>query len=44
VDAGAIQAIEGDLGLLATVTNEEPTSGGSDRMTEAATEKTWPPA
>jgi hypothetical protein len=39
VDAGAILAIEGNLGLLATVTNEEPTAGGSDRMMEAATER-----
>jgi hypothetical protein len=39
VDAGAIQAIEGDLGLLATVTNAEPTAGGSDRLTEAASEQ-----
>ena len=39
VDAGAILAIEGDLGLLITVTNEEPTTGGSDRMMEAATER-----
>jgi hypothetical protein len=39
VDAGAILAIEGDRGLLVTVTNEEPTAGGSDRMMEAATER-----
>jgi hypothetical protein len=38
VDAGAILAIEGNLGLLVTVTNAEPTKGGRDRMTEAATE------
>ena len=38
VDAGAILAIEGNLGLLVTVTNEEPTTGGRDRMTVAATE------
>jgi hypothetical protein len=39
VDAGAILAIEGNLGLLVTVTNEEPTTGGNDRMMEAATER-----
>jgi hypothetical protein len=39
VDAEAILAIEGNLGLLVTVTNEEPTTGGSDRMLEAATER-----
>jgi hypothetical protein len=38
VSAGAILAIEGDLGLVATVTNEEPTTGGSDRMMEAPSE------
>lgn len=38
VDAEAILAIEGDLGLLVTVTNAEPTRGGSDRMMEAASE------
>ena len=38
VDAETILAIEGNLGLLATVTNTRPTTGGSDRMTEAATE------
>jgi len=38
VDAGTILAIEGNLGLLVTVTNAEPARGGSDRMTEAATE------
>jgi hypothetical protein len=38
VDAGAILAIEGNLGLLVTVKNAEPTKGGRDRMTEAATE------
>jgi hypothetical protein len=39
VDAEAILAIEGNLGLLVTVTNEEPTTGGSDRMLEAASER-----
>ncbi len=38
VEAGTILAIEGNLGLLVTVTNPEPTTGGSDRMMEAATE------
>ena len=38
VGAGTILAIEGDLGLQVTVTNEEPTSGGRDRITQAATE------
>lgn len=38
VEADTILAIEGNLGLLTTVTNGEPTSGGRDRMTEAATE------
>lgn len=36
VGAGAIQAIEGDLGLQVTVTNEEATIGGSNRTTPAA--------
>lgn len=39
VDAGAIQAIEGNLGLLVTVTNEEPTNGGRNRLTDAPTER-----
>jgi hypothetical protein len=39
VKAEAIQAIEGNLGLLVTVTNVEPTSGGRNRLTDAATEK-----
>jgi hypothetical protein len=39
VDAGAIQAIEGNLGLLATVTNAEPATGGTNRLTNAVTEK-----
>jgi hypothetical protein len=39
VDAEAILAIEGNLGLLVSVTNEEPTTGGSDRMLEAASER-----
>ena len=38
VEAGTILAIEGNLGLLITVTNAEPATGGSDRMTDAATE------
>jgi hypothetical protein len=38
VEAETIRAIEGNLGLLVTVTNTDPTSGGRDRMTEAATE------
>ena len=38
VEAGSILAIEGDLGLRVAVTNEEPTSGGYDRVTMAATE------
>ena len=39
VEAETILAIEGDLGLLVTVSNDEPTSGGRDRITQAATEK-----
>jgi hypothetical protein len=39
VEAEAIQAIEGNLGLLVTVTNSEPTGGGRDRSTEAPTER-----
>jgi hypothetical protein len=39
VDAETILAIEGNLGLQATVTNAEPTHGGRDRLTDAATEK-----
>ena len=39
VEAGAIQAIEGDIGLLVTATNEDPMTGGSDRMMEAPTER-----
>jgi hypothetical protein len=38
VEAGTILAIEGNLGLLVTVTNAEPATGGSDRMTDAATQ------
>jgi hypothetical protein len=38
VDAETILAIEGNLGLFVTVTNAEPTSGGTDRLTNAATE------
>ncbi|MGD8403532.1 MAG: baseplate J/gp47 family protein [Anaerolineales bacterium] len=39
VDAGAIQAIEGNLGLLVTVTNEESTRGGRNRLADAPTER-----
>ncbi len=39
VEAKTILAIEGDLGLLVTVTNAEPTTGGRDRLREAATER-----
>jgi Baseplate J-like protein len=39
IEAGAILAIEGNLGLQVTVTNAEPTSGGIDRMADAATER-----
>jgi hypothetical protein len=39
VETGTILAIEGNLGLLVTVTNAEATSGGRDRQTEAATEE-----
>jgi len=39
VNAGAIQAIEGELGLSMTVTNEEPTTGGRNRQTDAPTER-----
>lgn len=39
VEAETILAVEGNLGLLATVTNAEATSGGRDRRTEAATEE-----
>ena len=39
VEAETIQAIEGNLGLLVTVTNKEPTSGGRNRLTDAATER-----
>lgn len=39
VDTAAIQAIEGDLGLHVTVMNDKPTTGGSDRLMEAATER-----
>ena len=39
VDAETILAIEGNLGLQATVTNAEPTHGGRDRQTNAATEE-----
>ena len=39
IEAETILAIEGNLGLLVTVTNAEPTTGGRDRMREAATER-----
>jgi len=39
VEAETILAIEGNLGLLVTVTNAEPTTGGRDRMADAATER-----
>lgn len=39
VEAGAIRAIEGGLGLQVAVTNAEPTSGGSDLVSTAATEE-----
>ena len=39
VDVGTILAIEGNLGLQATVTNAEPTTGGTNRLTSAVTEK-----
>lgn len=39
VKAGTILAIEGDLGLRVTVNNAEPTTGGSNRMVDAASEK-----
>lgn len=38
VEAGTILAIEGSLGLQAAVWNAEPTSGGSDLVSPAATE------
>jgi len=39
VGAGAIQAIEGELGLLVTVTNGEPTRGGRNRLAEAPNDR-----
>jgi hypothetical protein len=39
VEAGTILAIEGDLGLLVTVTNEDATSGGRNLLEVAATER-----
>jgi hypothetical protein len=39
VEAKTILAIEGDLGLRVTVTNEEATSGGRNRLEAAATER-----
>ncbi len=38
LDAGAINAVEGRLGLLTTVTNPEPTSGGRERASSLATD------
>jgi hypothetical protein len=38
VEAGTILAIEGNLGLQVAVSNAEPTSGGSDLVSPAATE------
>jgi hypothetical protein len=38
VEAGTIKAIEGNLGLLVTATNAEPTTGGRDRMMNAPSE------
>lgn len=38
VEAGTILAIEGSLGLQAAVSNAEPTTGGSDLVSPAATE------
>jgi len=37
VEAGAIQAIEGPLGLSAAVSNLEPTTGGLERQAKGAT-------
>lgn len=38
VEAETILAIESNLGLLVAVTNNEPTQGGADRITNAASE------
>ena len=38
VEAVTIQAIEGNLGLSAVVTNEQPTSGGKDKLAQAPTD------
>ncbi|MGC8856225.1 MAG: baseplate J/gp47 family protein [Anaerolineae bacterium] len=38
VDAGAIQAIEGPLGLSAAVSNLEPTAGGLERQAKGPTQ------
>jgi hypothetical protein len=38
VEAETIQAIEGNLGLSAVVTNKQPTSGGKDRLAPAPTD------
>ena len=38
VDAGQIRAIEGSLGLQLTVTNPDPTQGGSDRTVSSPTQ------
>ncbi|MFZ5819627.1 MAG: baseplate J/gp47 family protein [Chloroflexota bacterium] len=39
VEAGTILAIEGGLGLQAAVSNAEPTTGGSDLVSPAATDE-----
>ncbi len=39
VDADSIQAIEGNLGLSAVVTNPESTSGGKNRLAQAPTDE-----
>ena len=39
VDANSIQAIEGNLGLSAVVTNPDSTSGGKDRLAQAPTDE-----
>lgn len=38
VDAGAINIVEGRLGLLLSVTNPEPTTGGRERVSRQATD------
>lgn len=39
VEAGTILAIEGNLGLYVAVVNEEPTTGGGDLVSPAATDQ-----